>query len=40
MSTTECPMVKLTKELQFAKAPSPMWVTEFGMAKLFKELQF
>ena len=32
-------MLKLTKELQWQKASSPMWITEGGMDKLAKELQ-
>ena len=31
---------KFAKELQSRKAHCPMWVTESGMVKLTKELQF
>ena len=38
MCVSELRMVKLANELQPKKAPSPMWVTEFGMVKFAKEL--
>lgn len=32
-------MVKLANELQFSKAPDPMWIAESGIAKVAEELQ-
>ena len=39
MCVTDSGMVKFSKEMQWSKARSPMWVTELAMVKLTNKLQ-